>query len=88
MLKTFLFAMSTYPEVQKKAQKELDAIVGPDRLPDFDDRSALVYVDAVIREVLRWMPVAPLGVTHTTMEDAEFCGYFLPAGTMLMANIW
>jgi cytochrome P450 len=53
--------MMLYPEVQERAQKAIDAIVGTCRLPDFNDRSSLPYVDAVLRETLRWHPVFPLG---------------------------
>lgn len=53
--------MMHYPEVQDRAQKEIDACVGTRRFPDFDDRSSLPYVDAVLRETLRWHPVFPLG---------------------------
>ncbi|KAI0712351.1 cytochrome P450 [Earliella scabrosa] len=87
-METFFLAMSLYPEVQKKAQAELDAVVGPDRLPDFNDREELVYVNAIIKEASRWLNVAPLGMSHTTLEDDEFQGYFIPAGTILMANVW
>ena len=54
-------AMILYPEVMQRAQKEIDMVVGRDRLPDFDDVDSLPYVDAIIREVLRWRPVAPSG---------------------------
>ncbi|PIL22985.1 cytochrome P450 [Ganoderma sinense ZZ0214-1] len=87
-LTTVLLAMSLYPNIQKKAQAELDAVVGPDRFPDFSDRDLLVYIDAIIKEALRWMPSAPLGLTHCTRNDDELRGYFIPAGTVLMANIW
>jgi hypothetical protein len=60
-LLVFLLAMLLYPEVQTKAHAEIDRIVGKDRLPDFDDRLALPYLDAILRETLRWHPVAPLG---------------------------
>jgi cytochrome P450 len=46
--------MAMYPEVQKKAQAEIDSVVGKDRLPDFDDRESLPYVSAILKEVLRW----------------------------------
>lgn len=54
--------MVMHPEVVKKAQDELDRIVGHDRLPDFSDRESLPYISAIIQEVLRWNPVAPLGM--------------------------
>ena len=53
--------MSLYPEVQKKAQAEIDAVVGPNRLPDFHDRPSLPYINAVVKETSRWNLVLPLG---------------------------
>ena len=53
--------MVLYPEVQKKAQAELDAVVGPNRLPDFEDRPSLPYINAIVKESMRWHLVAPLG---------------------------
>ena len=88
ILKAFFLAMSLYPEAQKKAQAELDSVVGKNRLPDLSDRDKLVYVNAILKELLRWMPPAPLGLSHSTLEDDEMCGYFVPKGTMLLANIW
>lgn len=54
--------MLLYPEVQRKAQEQLDAVVGRDRLPTFDDLESLPYIQAVVKEMLRWQPVTPLGV--------------------------
>ncbi|KAI0643177.1 cytochrome P450 [Trametes meyenii] len=84
----FFLAISQYSEVQKKAQAELDAVVGRDRLPDYTDRDNLVYVNAVIRECVRWHVVVPLGIPHRTLEDDMFEDYFIPAGTMIIANTW
>ncbi|KAI0330489.1 cytochrome P450 [Cubamyces sp. BRFM 1775] len=84
----FFLAMSLHPEVQEKARAELDAIVGPHRLPDFEDRDALVYVNAIVKESLRWHNVVPLGVGHQTVEDTELHGYFIPAGTGIISNVW
>jgi cytochrome P450 len=53
--------MALYPEVQSLAQAELDRVVSHDRLPQLSDRSSLPYVEAVMREVLRWNPTTPLG---------------------------
>ncbi len=64
-LHAFFLAMILHPAVQRKAQAELDAVLvmdnGESRLPDYSDRSNLPYIDAVLKEVLRWAPVAPLG---------------------------
>lgn len=56
-----MLAMVLHPEVQARAQEEIDKVVGHDRLPDFSDRENLPYVRAMILEVLRWKPVVPLG---------------------------
>ncbi|KAG6908985.1 hypothetical protein DXG01_002474 [Tephrocybe rancida] len=84
----FLLAMAMYPEVQAKAQAELDAVVGNDRLPDFNDRASLPYIDAVVKEVIRWQPVTPLAVAHFSMADDEYNGYFIPAKTIVIGNSW
>ena len=61
-MQTFFLAMTLYPDVQRKAQAEIDQILGNSRLPDFSDEGSLPYVQAVLKEVLRWHPVTPLGV--------------------------
>ena len=50
------------PDVQSRAQAEVDSVVGKDRLPEFDDLPSLPYVEAIIMELLRWHPVVPFGV--------------------------
>ncbi len=54
--------MTLFPDAQRKAQEEIDAVVGSDRLPGYADRESLPYVGALVQEVLRWNPVAPLGM--------------------------
>ena len=54
--------MVLYPEVQKKAREEIDRVVGSKSLPSYADRPNLPYVEALLKEVLRWNPVAPLGI--------------------------
>lgn len=88
LTEVFFLAMSLYPDVQRKAQSEIMEVVGRDRLPEITDRDALVYVNALVKECLRWMPIAPLGVAHSTTEDDEFRGYFIPSGTVAMPNVW
>jgi hypothetical protein len=61
VLHSFFLAMVLYPEVQRKAQEEIDSVVGKDRLPDFGDQPLLPYVNAILEEALCWHPVVPLG---------------------------
>lgn len=53
-MQTFFLAMLAYPEVQRKAQEEIDRVVGNGRLPTLEDRKNLPYVDAVVNEAFRW----------------------------------
>jgi len=85
---SFFLATATNPEARKKAQAEIDQVVGRDRLPGFDDRPSLPYVEAFYREVMRWRPAMPMGVAHTTTEDDVYEGYFIPKGATIMSNIW
>ncbi|KAF7365091.1 Cytochrome p450 [Mycena venus] len=87
-LVVFIMAMALHPEVVQKAQNEIDSVIGLDRLPGFDDRSALPYCEAVYREVLRWRPVVPLAIAHAASEDDVYEGYFIPKGTMVLPNVW
>jgi len=57
-----MLAMTLNPEVQRKCHEELDAVVGRHRMPNFDDYDSLIYIRAVVREILRWRPVDPIGV--------------------------
>lgn len=68
----FMLAMVHFPEVQRKAQAEIDAVVGRDRLPTFADRDNLPYIVACVRESLRWKTAAPLGVPHKSVEVCNF----------------
>jgi cytochrome P450 len=60
-LMVFILAMVLNPHIAKRAQEEIDSVVGRDRLPDFDDRLSLPYVEAIMRETMRWQPLVPLG---------------------------
>lgn len=55
--------MINNPNVQKKAQEELDRVIGTDRLPLLSDRGSLPYVEALVKEVLRWHPILPLSTS-------------------------
>ncbi|KAI0753307.1 CyP450 monooxygenase [Daedaleopsis nitida] len=76
------------PCVQEKARRELDAVVGSSRMPTFEDRDQLPYITAIAKECMRWQSVTPLGVPHLTLEDDEYNGYFIPAGSSILPNQW
>ena len=87
-LYAFVQAMLLYPEAQKKAQAEIDKVVG-DRLPTMDDQPSLQYVHACIKETLRWMPTTILGaVPHAVSRDDEYMGYRIPKGAGVLNNVW
>lgn len=81
-------ALVINPAVQKRAQAEIDVVVGRGRLPDFGDYENLPYVNAICMEVKRWHPVVPLGVSHVIREDDVYEGYYIPKGTNIFANLW
>jgi cytochrome P450 len=70
-------------EVQRKAQAKIDRVVGASRLPKFSDRENLPYVEAVYREVMRWLPPLPMGGPHYLKQDDFYKGYFLPKGIVI-----
>ncbi|KAF7986079.1 hypothetical protein HWV62_41481 [Athelia sp. TMB] len=84
----FWLAITTHPEVQKKAQAELDEVVGHHRLPTFTDYERLPYIRAVVKESLRWQCVDPLGVPRRVMEDDFYEGYHIPKGAICIPNVW
>ncbi|KAF8129271.1 cytochrome P450 [Boletus edulis] len=87
-LMTFALAMVKNPRIWKRAQAEIDAVIGTDRLPEYEDRPSLPYVDAIVRESLRWQPVGPMGIPHAVVSDDIYKGYYIPRGTTVFANIW
>jgi cytochrome P450 len=84
----WLLAMVAYPETQARAYAELDAVVGRARLPTFADYPHLPYIRAIVKEVLRWRPVGPLGSPRRSTEDDWYEGMFIPKGTICIPNMW
>ena len=80
--------MIAYPEMQKRAQDELDAVVGRSRTPTYADAPNLPYVQAMVKEALRWRPAFPLNIPHTSMQDDWYEGMFIPKGSVCMVNLW
>ncbi|KAF8729122.1 cytochrome p450, partial [Rhizoctonia solani] len=104
ILATLIFCLVIHPEITKKAQDEIDRVIGPNRLPTVHDRGSLPYVEAVLQEVMRYYPVVPLcaptlntlsiasdfspGIPHSTEQDIEFQGYRIPKGSSIEPNLW
>ncbi|ELU37963.1 cytochrome P450 domain-containing protein [Rhizoctonia solani AG-1 IA] len=85
-LKTFVLAMLLFPECQRKAQAEIDRVIGTGRLPTFEDKDRLPYIDNLINEVMRWQPVTPLGnlaVPHACTQDDVYRNYRIPKGAIV-----
>ncbi|KAK4090613.1 hypothetical protein Purlil1_5285 [Purpureocillium lilacinum] len=87
-LTAFTAAMIMFPEVQRTAQEEIDRVVGSDRLPTLEDRDRLPYVDALVKESLRWWPIAPMGFPHLTTAAVAYRGMEIPKGAFLLPAVW
>jgi cytochrome P450 len=87
-LMTFFLAMAVFPDVQKKAQEELDRVIGGGRLPITSDKTSLPYIEAVVKETHRWHPVAPMALPHCCTQEDSIHGYRIPKGAMLLSNNW
>ncbi|KAJ7085397.1 cytochrome P450 [Mycena belliarum] len=84
----YFLAAAKFPHIQAKAQAEMDNVIGPSRLPTFDDRAALPYIDALCKELCRWLPIVPLAAPHRAMKDDVYGGYAIPKDAFVMPNIW
>ena len=80
--------MNLHPDAQKKAQAELDAVIGPTRLSTHTDRAELPYVNALLKECHRWLPAGPMSLPHAAVKDDEYNGWFIPAGATILPNVW
>ncbi|KAL6892167.1 cytochrome P450 [Trichoderma evansii] len=89
-LSAFALAMVLFPEVQKRAQEEIDNVIGttPNRLPQFEDKERLPYVSAVAKELIRWFSVVPISTPHAADEEITYGGYRIPKGSILLLSSW
>lgn len=88
VLNTFILAMVIHQDVLKKAQEEIDRVVGHERLPDLRDRELLPYIQCIVLEVYRYLTPTPLGVPHRVTKNDEYRGYFIPKDSLVLGNIW
>lgn len=87
-LEVFTLAAVLHPDFVQTAQRQLDEVVGASRLPTFADKPRLPYIDAVVKEVLRWRPVSAGGIPHAVTQDDEYHGYRIPKGATVIGNHW
>ncbi|TFY59173.1 hypothetical protein EVG20_g7888 [Dentipellis fragilis] len=87
-LDVFVLAMILHPECLRRAQEELDIIVGTSRMPTFADEDSLPYVRALIKETLRWRVIAPTAAAHSTTADDVYKGYRIPKGATVYGNLY
>lgn len=87
-IKCYILALMLNPDVQRRGHAEIDRVIGADRLPSAADRVNLPYIDAIVKETLRWQPIAPLGLPHKADADEVVEGVLIPRGAIVMANIW
>ena len=84
-----MLAMIAFPEVQRRAQAEIGAVVGRDRLPDICRHTpSSIRARAIIREVLRWRPTVPFSVPHAAINEDWYEGMYIPKGTICVSNVW
>lgn len=76
------------PGTLKKAQDELDAFVGRDRLVEETDIPNLEYIRAVVMETFRMHPILPTLIPRYSMESCEVAGYHIPANVIVFVNTW
>ncbi|KZT12005.1 cytochrome P450 [Laetiporus sulphureus 93-53] len=87
LITAFFLIVTCYPDIQKKAQAEIDKVIGRARLPVMTDESNLPYIGCLIKELHRFNPIVPL-IPHSLHEDDEYCGFRIPKDSWVMANSW
>nr|ABA64468.1 flavonoid 3'-hydroxylase [Gerbera hybrid cultivar] len=76
------------PQLLNQARKEMDTIVGQDRLVTESDLGQLTFLQAIIKETFRLHPSTPLSLPRMALESCEVGGYYIPKGSTLLVNVW
>lgn len=85
----FAFAeVMNKPEVMRKAQDELDRVVGKDSIVEESHMHKLPYLHAIMKESLRLHPVLPLLIPHCPSETCTIGGFSVPKGARVFVNVW
>ncbi|XP_009330510.1 PREDICTED: vitamin D 25-hydroxylase [Pygoscelis adeliae] len=88
VLRWALLFMALYPNIQGQVQKEIDLVIGPNKMPALEEKCKMPYTEAVLHEVLRFCNIAPLGIFHATSKDTVVRGYSIPEGTTVITNLY
>lgn len=84
-----LYIAASDPEgMQARVQREIDAVVGRQRTPAWEDRVRMPYTMASILETMRWRTPTPLSLHRAAACDTTIGGYHVPAGTLVVPNMW
>ncbi|XP_072035404.1 cytochrome P450 2U1-like [Amphiura filiformis] len=87
-LRWAILYMMAYPDIQDRIQRELDSVVGRNRLPRLADKTELPFTCATLLEIQRAGSIAPLGFMHCSQEDTTLAGYKVPKGSIVVSNLW
>jgi cytochrome P450 len=83
-----LVLLANNQDIQNRVHKEIDSVIPRSRSVSLDDAAALKYVEAAILELQRIKTVVPFALPHTTLEDTEVGGYFIPKNTSIIPNFY
>ncbi|SJL09788.1 related to cytochrome P450 CYP2 subfamily [Armillaria ostoyae] len=82
------FCDTRFPSLPRGTSQSTGRARRGTRLPNFDDRAQLPYINAVVLEALRWNPVTPMGVAHRSVKEDVYRGCYIPAGATVIGNVW
>nr|BAK09499.1 cytochrome P450 [Postia placenta] len=85
---SFILFMLSNPDALQRAREEMDRVIGPDRMPGWEDEDRLPWLVACIKETLRIRPPFISGLPHVAEEDDVYNGYFIPKGSMVIGNVY
>lgn len=80
--------MTLFPDIQKRAQAEVDSVLGTGRLPTLRDRDNLPYIDAVVKELLRWRPIFPLGQSRAVFSSRLDVVLIVSSSSRRTSSVW
>lgn len=83
-----LVHLMSYPDIQAKIHRQIDDVIGYDRMPELNDRKQLPLIEAVLNETSRLSSVVPLSIPHKTTRETSLGKYAIPRDTTILVNLW